>query len=121
MGLVMAPFFDIILAGVEPHETGSAAGTLNAVQQLGGALGIAILGTVFFHILKIGPRGPVRSTVEHGMHWTLWIEIGLLGHRVPGRLPAAAPGARESTDPLSLIEQTGGGPGPSRPPPTGLC
>ena len=63
---------------MEEHETGSASGTLNAVQQLGGALGIAVLGTVFFHILKIGPTGPVRSTVEHGMLWTLWIEIGLL-------------------------------------------
>jgi hypothetical protein len=44
----MAPMFDIILAGVEPRETGSAGGTLTAVQQLGGSLGIAILGTVFF-------------------------------------------------------------------------
>jgi EmrB/QacA subfamily drug resistance transporter len=78
MGLMMAPFFDLILSGVEPHETGSAAGTLNAVQQLGASLGIAILGTVFFNIVKIGPAGPVHSTVQHGMLWTLWIEIGLL-------------------------------------------
>jgi MFS family permease len=48
MGHAMAPMFDIILAGVEPRETGSAGGTLTAVQQLGGSLGIAILGTVFF-------------------------------------------------------------------------
>ncbi len=78
MGLLMAPFFDIILAGVEPHETGSASGTLSAVQQLGGALGIAILGTVFFHILKIGPTGPDRHSVEHGMQWTLWILVAQL-------------------------------------------
>lgn len=48
MGLVMAPFFDIVLAGVEAEETGSASGALTGVQQLGGALGVAILGTVFF-------------------------------------------------------------------------
>jgi predicted MFS family arabinose efflux permease len=48
MGLAMAPFFDIILAGVEPKETGSAGGTLTAIQQLGSALGVAVLGTVFF-------------------------------------------------------------------------
>jgi hypothetical protein len=47
----MAPFFDIVLAGVEQHETGSASGTLTAVQQLGGALGIAVLGTVFFDLV----------------------------------------------------------------------
>ena len=78
MGLVMAPFFDLILAGVEPQETGSASGTLNAVQQLGGALGIAILGTVFFHFLQVGPTGPVKATVERGMQWTLWVEIVLI-------------------------------------------
>jgi EmrB/QacA subfamily drug resistance transporter len=77
-GLAMAPFFDIILAGVEPHETGSASGTLSALQQLGGALGIAVMGTVFFHILKIGPTGPDRATVASGMQWILWLVVGLL-------------------------------------------
>jgi EmrB/QacA subfamily drug resistance transporter len=51
MGLLMAPFFDIVLAGVEQHETGSASGALTAVQQLGSALGVAVLGTLFFGLL----------------------------------------------------------------------
>lgn len=51
MGLVLAPFFDIVLAGVEPHETGSASGTLTALQQFGSALGVAVLGTIFFGVL----------------------------------------------------------------------
>ncbi|GII61993.1 putative actinorhodin transporter [Sphaerisporangium krabiense] len=51
MGLLMAPFFDIVLAGVEPHETGSASGSLTAVQQLGSAFGVALLGTLFFGML----------------------------------------------------------------------
>ena len=46
--LLMGPYFDFVLAGVEPHEAGSASGTLTAVQQLGSAFGIALLGTVFF-------------------------------------------------------------------------
>ncbi|MBB2910448.1 EmrB/QacA subfamily drug resistance transporter [Streptosporangium becharense] len=48
VGLLMAPFFDIILAGVEVHEIGSASGALTATQQIGGAFGIAALGTIFF-------------------------------------------------------------------------
>ena len=48
MGLLIAPFFDIALAGVTDQESGSAAGVLNAVQQLGGSIGIAALGTGFF-------------------------------------------------------------------------
>ncbi|MFE7558678.1 MFS transporter [Kitasatospora sp. NPDC057500] len=48
LGLIMAPFFDIALAGVEESETGSASGVLNAQQQLGGSVGVALLGTAFF-------------------------------------------------------------------------
>jgi EmrB/QacA subfamily drug resistance transporter len=48
LGLIMAPFFDIALAGVEEHEVGSASGVLNAVQQLGSSVGVAVLGTAFF-------------------------------------------------------------------------
>ena len=47
LGLFTVPFFTTALSRVRPHETGSAAGLLNAVQQLGTTLGIAVLGTVF--------------------------------------------------------------------------
>lgn len=46
-GLLTVSFFTTALARVKPHETGSAAGVLNAVQQLGGTLGVAVLGTVY--------------------------------------------------------------------------
>ncbi|MFE1884545.1 MFS transporter [Streptomyces diastatochromogenes] len=61
MGLLMAPFFDIVLASVEQHETGSASGTMTAMQQLGGAFGVAILGTVFFGLLG----GGIATAVDH--------------------------------------------------------
>jgi EmrB/QacA subfamily drug resistance transporter len=54
MGLAMAPFFNIVLAGVDDDETGSASGALTSVQQLGGAFGIALLGTIFFNQLPGG-------------------------------------------------------------------
>ncbi|MBO3746310.1 MFS transporter [Streptosporangiaceae bacterium NEAU-GS5] len=54
MGLLMGPFFDIVLAGVESHETGSASGALTATQQLGNAFGVALLGTLFFGMLGSG-------------------------------------------------------------------
>jgi MFS family permease len=72
MGLVMAPFFDIVLAGVEPHESGSASGTLTAVQQLGGALGTAVLGTLFFNLLAS------RWSFSSAMQVTIGVEVGLL-------------------------------------------
>ncbi|RKE17143.1 MFS transporter [Streptomyces sp. TLI_171] len=71
MGLVMAPFFGMVLASVEAHETGSASGTLTSVQQLGAALGSAILGTVFFERLKTADFASAEQI-------TLWTEVGLL-------------------------------------------
>ncbi|GAA0376642.1 MFS transporter [Microbispora corallina] len=75
MGLLMAPFFDIVLAGVEQHETGSASGTLTAVQQLGNAFGVALLGTIFFDVLG---KIPTPGTFDHGMKITLWVVAGML-------------------------------------------
>jgi hypothetical protein len=51
MGLALPPLFDFILAGVQPREVGSASGVLNAIQQLGAALGLAVLATIFFAYL----------------------------------------------------------------------
>ncbi|HEX3805048.1 MAG TPA: MFS transporter [Solirubrobacteraceae bacterium] len=48
MGMVFVPMFDVILAGVAPHELGSASGLLESVQQLAMSLGIAGVGTVLF-------------------------------------------------------------------------
>nr|WP_233224051.1 MFS transporter [Amycolatopsis sp. CA-128772] len=47
MGAFTVPFFTAALDRVRPHETGSAAGLLNAVQQLGGTLGVALLGGLY--------------------------------------------------------------------------
>jgi hypothetical protein len=48
MGMVFVPMFDVILAGVRPHELGSASGLLESVQQLAMSLGIAATGTALF-------------------------------------------------------------------------
>ncbi|GJF31894.1 MFS transporter [Kitasatospora sp. NE20-6] len=47
MGLIFVPVMLIAVAGVSDHETGAASGLLNSVQQIGGALGLSILTTVF--------------------------------------------------------------------------
>jgi EmrB/QacA subfamily drug resistance transporter len=82
MGLLIAPFFDIALAGVADHESGSASGVLNAVQQLGGSIGVAALGTGFFS--WAASDGFVRAT-----DWTLGLTAAglavsaLLGFGLP--------------------------------------
>jgi hypothetical protein len=48
MGLIMMPVFAVVLNDVDTNHAGSASGVLNAVQQLGGAVGVAAIGVVFF-------------------------------------------------------------------------
>jgi hypothetical protein len=58
-GLFAVPFFTTAPHRVRPHETCSAAGLLNAVQQLGSTLRVALLGSVFF-ARGAGPRSVRR-------------------------------------------------------------
>jgi EmrB/QacA subfamily drug resistance transporter len=49
MGAIFVPLFDLIVGDVPMDQLGSASGVLGAVQQFGSALGVAVLGTVFFN------------------------------------------------------------------------
>ena len=53
-GCVVAPLQSIILARVAPIFAGSASGVLATVQQVGSALGVAIIGVLLFGQLAIG-------------------------------------------------------------------
>ena len=48
LGLVVAPLINIVLAGIHAGSAGSASGVLTTVQQVGGALGVALIGIIFF-------------------------------------------------------------------------
>jgi MFS family permease len=47
MAMVFAPASNAVLASVAPAEAGQASGAMNAIRELGGVLGIAILASVF--------------------------------------------------------------------------
>ena len=46
LGLAFVPVTIAAVSGTEPHEAGLASGLINTSQQVGGALGLAILATV---------------------------------------------------------------------------
>jgi EmrB/QacA subfamily drug resistance transporter len=48
VGASIGQLFQFILSSVTMEEVGSASGVLEAVQQLSTALGVAVLGTIFF-------------------------------------------------------------------------
>ncbi|MBO3750557.1 MFS transporter [Streptosporangiaceae bacterium NEAU-GS5] len=61
MGMIFVPLFGIILGEIEDHEVGSASGALESIQQLSSALGVAVLGTVFFNRFAIAGRPDVNA------------------------------------------------------------
>jgi EmrB/QacA subfamily drug resistance transporter len=48
MGIALAPLTTTVLARVSPQHTGAAAGVLAAVNQTGNAVGVAVIGIVFY-------------------------------------------------------------------------
>lgn len=56
LGLFIAPLQTVILSGVKQENAGSASGVLPTFQQLGGSVGLAALGVLFFTL--IGSAAP---------------------------------------------------------------
>jgi MFS family permease len=49
MGMFFAPIANVVLSSVRGEEEGQASGANNAVRELGGVLGVAVLASVFAH------------------------------------------------------------------------
>jgi EmrB/QacA subfamily drug resistance transporter len=47
MGLFFAPIANVVLSSVRPEEEGKASGANNAIRELGGVFGVAVLASVF--------------------------------------------------------------------------
>jgi MFS family permease len=83
MSLVFAPAANAVLSSVKAHQAGQASGATNAIRELGGVLGIAVLATVF---TSHGGYASPQAFV-HGLVPALWVGVAVLG---AGALLAAA-------------------------------
>jgi EmrB/QacA subfamily drug resistance transporter len=52
LALLIIPLVNVVLAAVPVEAAGGASGLFSTAQQLGGAVGVALLGTVFFGYLS---------------------------------------------------------------------
>ncbi|HZE37822.1 MAG TPA: MFS transporter [Stackebrandtia sp.] len=71
--MFMGRYFDSVMSGVEPHEIGSASGTLTSIQQLGASFGVALLGTIFFGRFTGDP-----ATLASASRTTLIVTVAVL-------------------------------------------
>ena len=74
MALVFAPVANVLLASVRPEEQGKASGANNAIREVGGALGVAVLASVF------AGTGSYRTgqTFVDGLVPAVWTGAGVL-------------------------------------------
>jgi EmrB/QacA subfamily drug resistance transporter len=49
MALFFAPVANVVLGSVKPEEEGQASGANNAIRELGGVFGVAVLASIFAH------------------------------------------------------------------------
>jgi EmrB/QacA subfamily drug resistance transporter len=84
MGLLLVPLTTTILSSVDTRHAGGASGAVTTMQNVGGALGVAITGVIFF--------GALHGGYAHALELSL-AELGalLLGVAVLTRLLPATP------------------------------
>jgi len=105
MGQCFVPLTTTAVSGVKAHETGLASALLNTSQQVGGALGLAVLGTVAIsatrHQLATAgghlSRAAIATATTHGYTEAFSVAAGmalvafivsLAVIRVPAKAPA---------------------------------
>jgi EmrB/QacA subfamily drug resistance transporter len=75
MSLYFAPVANVVLSAVRPEEEGQASGATNAIRELGGVFGVAVLASVF------ASRGSYTSgeTFVNGLTPALSIGAAVVG------------------------------------------
>jgi len=78
MGLVMGPLPAAVLGGITPRHAGAASGLLSTALQVGGALGIALVGIVFYETLGDGASAARYGEAFTNGLWLLTVFCGLV-------------------------------------------
>ena len=78
MGLTFVPLSLVALAKVPNKDSGVASSLLNTGQQIGGSIGLAILGTVAWSAVASNTKSAIGAT--HGAHLSAGAQTALGNH-----------------------------------------
>jgi EmrB/QacA subfamily drug resistance transporter len=99
LGIGISALFQTILSGIPPRDAGAGSGALQAFQQVGGALGVALMGEIFFTSLTSGfaaspasPHIPFVAAAENALIYqiTIFLVVAALTPFLKGRDKASA-------------------------------
>ncbi|MFJ1974550.1 MFS transporter [Streptomyces sp. NPDC087903] len=77
LGLVFVTVTVISVRGVAPQDTGAASGLVNTAQQIGGAIGLALLAATAQHITDGKLPGDVSEALTDGYSYGFLLGAGL--------------------------------------------
>lgn len=91
LGMVMAPLVSTVLAGLPPQHAGVASGVLSMVQQASNALGVALIGILFYGRLGDAPDAAAYASAFGVALVYLMVSalVVALLHRRANRKPSA--------------------------------
>src|SRR5215213_997450 len=98
MALFFAPVANVVLSSVRPEQEGQASGANNAIRELGGVFGVAVLAAVF---TVDGGYGSGQQFVD-GMNPAVMIGAALVAL---GAIAAFAIKRSPRTEPLAIADQ----------------
>ena len=75
MGMFFAPIANLVLSAVRPEEEGKASGASNAIREVGGVFGVAVLASVFS---ANGSYASPQAYVD-GMVPAVWLGAAVVG------------------------------------------
>jgi EmrB/QacA subfamily drug resistance transporter len=98
MGFVVSPLAGLIMSAAKPEHAGAASGVLSTMQNVGNALGVAVIGVIFF--------GALHSGFAHAFQVSLvalaliLLSVAVLTRLLPapGASVAGARGAKPATE-----------------------
>jgi hypothetical protein len=115
MPCIFAPSFATATLGVDRYEAGVASAMVNTSQQVGGAVGTAVLSTIFAHAASsyasghAGAPGLASAASVHGYTTAFYVSTGMFlagllvaAFVLPRRVgPAAAPSPQATAVPAA--------------------
>lgn len=103
-GLIIGPLTTLILAGVAPERAAAASGVLATAQQVGGALGIAVVGALLFGRIESVAPGVLPRPELFSQATAAALGFNLGAFALALGLFALLPSRRAAPQPLSTSE-----------------
>ena len=106
MALVFAPSANAVLSSVRPREAGQASGATNAIRELGGVIGVAVLASMFSaHGSYTSPQAYTAGLTAALPIGTVVLAIGaVLALMVPKTAPAPEAQADRPAHTVAIAE-----------------